>query len=186
MQTARLHKRVESLLGLPGAIRTQDEYSVWLARFLGLYDPIERSRATFSQWEALGIVPPHTDCLADDLVARGVGPGAAPRPPPTMQPDLPTFAHALGALYVLQGSTLGSCFILRDLETRIGAQIAGATRFLGDRGEAVGPMWQSFKAALDNFGRENPDLCADVVTGAKRVFRAILAWFQPLAARTEP
>ena len=189
MQTAPSHKRVEILLGLPGAIHTQDEYSVWLARFLGLYDPIERSLATFSQWEALGIVPPphrHTDCLADDLVALGVGPGAAPRAPPAMQPDLPTFAHALGALYVLEGSTLGSRFILRDLETRIGAQIAGATRFLGGRGEAVGPMWQSFKAALDSFGHENADLCADVVTGAKRVFRAILAWFQPLAARTEP
>jgi len=183
MQTARLHKRVEILLGLPGAIRTQDEYCVWLARFLGLYDPIERSLATFSQWEALGIVPPphrHT-CLADDLV----GPGAAPRAPPAMQPDLPTFAHALGALYVLEGSTLGSRFILRDLETRIGTQIAGATRFLGGRGEAVRPMWQSFKAALDNFGREKPDLCADVVTGTERVFRAILAWFRPLAARNE-
>ena len=102
-----------------------------------------------------------------------------------MQPDLPTFAHALGALYVLEGSTLGSRFILRDLETRIGAQIAGATRFLGGRGEAVRPMWQSFKAALDNFGREKPDLRADVVTGAERVFRAILVWFRPLAARTK-
>jgi hypothetical protein len=42
-------------------------------------------------------------------------------------------------------------------------------------------MWQSFKAALDNFGRERPELCADVVIGAERVFRAILAWLAPLS-----
>jgi hypothetical protein len=38
-------------------------------------------------------------------------------------------------------------------------------------------MWQSFKAAVDAFGREQPHLGNDVVLGAESVFRAILTWF---------
>jgi hypothetical protein len=50
---------------------------------------------------------------------------------------------ALG-LYVIERATLGGRLILPDLEPRVGASIAGATRFFGGRGEAVDPMWRSF------------------------------------------
>jgi heme oxygenase len=101
---------------------------------------------------------------------------------PALLPDLPTFAHALGALYVLEGATLGGRVILRDLDARLGTSIAGATRFFGGRREAVGPMWLRFRALLDDFGRERPELHADVTAGAQHVFRAMLVWFAPFCA----
>jgi heme oxygenase len=94
---------------------------------------------------------------------------------------MPTFAHALGAFYVIEGATLGGRLILRDLEPHLGATIAGASSF-GGRGEAVGPMWQSFRVALDQFSPAQPQLCTDVVTGAERTFRAMLVWFAPFCA----
>jgi heme oxygenase len=39
--------------------------------------------------------------------------------------------------------------------------------------------WQSFRAVLDEFGSFQPQLCTDVVVGAERTFRAMLAWFPP-------
>jgi heme oxygenase len=170
---------------LPGAISTRADYQNWLARFLGLYQPLECSLAAFSEWNSLGLsmsARDHTSCLVDDLTALGIDPREPPRASQHLLPDLPSFAHALGALYVIEGATLGGRLILRDLEPRIGASIAGATRFFGGRGEAVGPMWQSFRSALDEFSLKQPQLCTDVVVGAERTFRAMLVWFAPFCA----
>ena len=184
-RTAILHGQIEALLGLPGAIRNRDDYVIWLGRFLGLYAPLERQLAAFPEWGPLRLALPsrsHSSCLADDLAALGRDPCGVPCTCPTLLPDLPSFAHALGARYVLEGATLGGRLILRDVKARVGAPIAGATLFFGGRGEAVGPMWQSFRAGLDDFGRAQPQLCADVVTGAERAFGAMLAWFAPFCA----
>ena len=187
-RTAGLHEQTEILLGLPGAIRTLADYRDWLGRFLGLYDPLEKSLASFSEWGDHGFTlpsPDHGTCLAADLVALRVDPAKVSRAPPSLLAHPPTFAHALGALYVLEGSTLGGQVILRDVQARIGPQITGATRFFGGRGTAVGPTWQTFKIVLDAFGRERPDLATDVISGAEDVFRAILAWFAPFRPVTE-
>ncbi len=179
-RTAGLHDQTEILLGLPRAIQTPDDYRILLCRFLGLYQPLEQSLARFSEWDGHGPSlpsPNHSTCLAADLAAMGVDPANVSRAPAALLPALPTFAHALGALYVLEGSTLGGKVILHDIEARIGPQIAGATQFFGGRGTAVGPTWQTFKTALSAFGRERPGLEADVIAGAEAGFRAIAAWF---------
>jgi len=184
-RTAPLHRRIEALLRLPGAVRDRDGYIAWLGRILGCYEPLERSLVLFPEWEALGVAVPsrwHTRCLVSDLAGLGAEPDDVPRMQIQMVPDLPTFAHALGALYVLEGATLGGSVILRDLEARIGSAIAGATSFFGGRGDAVGPMWRSFQAALDGFGREQPQRRPDVVIGGERTFQAMLDWFSPFCA----
>lgn len=80
---------------------------------------------------------------------------------------------------MIEGATLGGRLILRDLEPRVGASIAGATRVSGGRGEAVASIWRSFRVALDEFGTLRPQFCADMVIGAERTFRAMSVWFAP-------
>jgi heme oxygenase len=184
-ETATLHRDTEALLGLPGSIQTRNGYIAWLGRFLGLYEPLERSLATFGEWDAVNIAPPwpgHGANLTADLRDLGADPGACQRAPLTLLPRLPTFAHALGVRYVLEGSALGGRLIAQDVEARIGAEIANATRFFGGRGKAASSTWQHFRAALDRFGCEHPSLQVEVTTGAERAFVAILAWFAPFQA----
>ena len=179
-QTSSLHAQVELLLGLPGAVRDRQDFCRLLRRFFGLYEPLERSFRRFDEWDSLGIAlgsRKHAPALSCDLSALATDPCRVPRVPPGILPELPTFPHALGALYVLEGATLGGRVILAELEARIGPQIAGATRFLNGRGAATGPMWTSFRGALDCFGRARPELRDDVLNGAEDVFGAILAWF---------
>lgn len=184
-QTAPQHRQIEAVLRLPGAIQTCEDYRDWLARYLGFYGPLERAFAVFPGWDGLGLAMQSRGqacCLLDDLAALGANPAVAPRVSPAMLPLLPTFAHAIGAFYVVEGATLGGRLILRDLERRIGQQIVGATRFYGGRGDAAGAMWQAFRAALDGMGRERPRFCADAVTGAKHTFVAMQTWFAPFCA----
>jgi heme oxygenase len=180
-----LHRQIEAVLRLPGAIQSRDDYQAWLGRYLGFYEPLEDSLAAFPEWEGLGLemtTRSHARCLVDDLVSLGSDPAVEPRATLAILPELPSFAHALGALYVVEGATLGGRLILRDLEARLGPQICGATRFFGSRGDAVGPTWSCFRAALDGFGLEQPRLCADAVTGAERTFITMQAWFSPFCA----
>jgi len=184
-QTAPLHREVEIKLGLPGAIGNRDEYLVWLARFFGLYEPLENSLADFCYWNDLGLelrARNHCTCLVADLEALGANPDDLPRADRGVLPELPSFAHALGALYVLEGATLGGRVILRDLDARMGTTISGATRFFGGRGDAVPLMWMAFRSAVDGFGQERPELRADVVSGAELTFASIKVWFAPFCA----
>lgn len=182
--TAALHRQIELQLRLPSAISCREDYVLWLGRYLGIYEPLEHMLAAFPDWDGLGMARPlnHTARLLDDLTAIGADPEEAPRMEPAQLPDLPTFAFALGAAYVLEGATLGGRLILRDLQTRIGASIATATRFFGGTSHVVGPGWQGFKCALDGFGCAHPKLQRDVVSGARCTFGAMLGWFAPFCA----
>jgi heme oxygenase len=182
-ETAVLHQRVEALLGLPMAIQRHN-YGDWLNRFLGFYEPIEESLAAFPEWTAVGIETnfSRSACAAEDLTSLGIDSAAAPRISAVSMPSLPTFAHALGARYVLEGAALGSRVILSDIRARIGSQIYGATRFFTGSGDATGQIWKSFRTALDRFGDQRPDLRVDVATGARLAFEGFLIWFTPFCA----
>jgi heme oxygenase len=181
-RTSSLHRQIEVVLRLPEAIQTRNDYHDWLGRYLGFYEPLEAVLAIFPEWDVLGLemaTRSHTRCLVGDLVSLGGDPNAAPHATQAMLPELPTFAHALGALYVIEGATLGGRLILRDLEARLKQEIGDATHFFGGRGDSARPMWRIFRAALDSFGVEYPQLAADVVIGAERTFVAMQSWFAP-------
>lgn len=182
-QTAPLHEQIENLLGLPGAIRTADGYAAWLARFLGLYEPLERTLASFSDWPRLALRPQSQSArIRSDLAAMGVDARAVPRASAEILPALPTISHAVGAFYVVEGAKLGGRVILRDLDTRLGAEIAGARSFFGSQGSAIPTGWNEVRAALDHFGSGRPQAREDVVRGAERTFEAMLVWFHPFIA----
>jgi heme oxygenase len=181
-RTAPLHTQSERLLGLPHSITGRADYIAWLGRFLGLYDPLERRLAGFAEWPALGIDLASrslTQGLTADLVALGADPTDSPRAAEADLPPLPSLAHAIGALYVLEGSALGGRIILRDLQGRLGDHLGEATRFFGGRGERLGPMWNSFRGVLDRFGETHPQLTDAVQSGADATFTALIRWFTP-------
>lgn len=90
-------------------------------------------------------------------------------------PSLPGVPEALGALYVLEGSTLGGQLILRHLRRHFEGVSAGGFAFFRAYGEAVGPMWKSFGEALLRLCPE-PALAPRVVRGAQDTFEAFEAW----------
>jgi heme oxygenase len=187
-RTSALHHRAERQLGLPDAIKTGDDYRRWLGNFLDFYRPLEARLTAFPDWEALGISLAsrlHSASLEHDLAVLGCAARPGAGAPAELLPDLPTIAHALGALYVLEGATLGGQVILRAILSRPGLSIGGATRFFGGRGRDLGPMWNAFRERLDEFGRDHPSRRPDVAAGALRTFQSLLNWFAS-AGMNEP
>ena len=167
----------------PPRFKIKEDYIRYLARFLGRYERLEQSLLVFGEWEAAGFTPRLVDLsssLSRDLTALRVEPDRISRAAHTINPDLSTSSHAVGALYVLESSALGGRFILRGLKPAVTVQVAGATTFFGGRNVKIEPTWGSFRIELDSFGRANPDLCDDVIVGAQLVFESLLMWFGPL------
>jgi heme oxygenase len=79
--------------------------------------------------------------------------------------------EALGAMYVIEGSTLGGNVIAKQLSKTEGFDNI-TFNFFGCYHENTGPMWKDFKEVLDTEVRtENYD---EVLAGAKKLYTFLL------------
>ncbi|RZK54693.1 MAG: heme oxygenase, partial [Hymenobacter sp.] len=91
-------------------------------------------------------------------------------------PPLDTWPQLLGAMYVLEGSTLGGQVIARQLAK---ANIPQRLYFSG-YGERTGTMWKAFCQLLTQAA--TPENEADIVQSARLTFQQLDAWLnQPPA-----
>jgi heme oxygenase len=179
--TAALHSEIESRLDWPGKIRSLAAYRCCLERLYRFYAPIEAAWDGFAGWASVGLILPeipHTARLAADLAALGVAPAELAWAPQECLPSLEDFPHALGAVYVIEGSTLGSQLLLRCFSDTLGTAIAGADSFFRGYGAGTGGRWRQVCTSLDRYGAEQEQERARVVAGARSTFCAIGDWMQ--------
>jgi len=190
--TATSHKELENRLVLPGSIRSIADYRACLLRFYQLYRPIELqfqlftgpafSDPAFSEWIFAGFDPSACSLsarLAADLEELAVSVADISLAPAAALPPLREFASALGACYVLEGSALGSLFMLPQLRRVLGDGMDGADSFFRGRETETSAFWQRFRAALDRYGDAHPEQTPAVIRGANDTFVAIGLWMQP-------
>lgn len=85
-------------------------------------------------------------------------------------PNLENEAEAFGALYVMEGSTLGGNVIAKQLKRNPEFENVEFNYF-GVYGENTGPYWQEFKSIIDdNITEEHYEAC---VTGAKKAYQLL-------------
>lgn len=141
----------------------------FLARMCGFFVPYEaalrQQRAAFAPaWEITQRLRAHL--ILEDL-ARPVPPGLPLCP---LVPPLHTFSQLLGAMYVVEGSTLGGQVITRQLD-RAGIPLR---RYFTGYGERTGPMWKTFCRLLPEAA-----LAADqdeIVASACLTFKRLDQW----------
>ncbi|MEO6072321.1 MAG: biliverdin-producing heme oxygenase [Burkholderiales bacterium] len=174
------HKLVEATCGLPDAVRNLADYKSCLLDFYGIFCPLERHIATFNEWSHPGLSlrrRSRVPSLRQDLRLLNVDPHLWREAPTRALPTLPRFSYALGALYVLEGSTLGGQIIMAALRERLHLPVDMPGGFFAGRGEETGPLWHQFRAVLDAYGQQFPEMETDVVDGARRTFNSIGLWF---------
>ena len=93
--------------------------------------------------------------LIEDLLTLGVAESEIARLPLCEGIAIPqSEAQALGALYVLEGSTLGGVQIARALSAAFDASDGGGRRFFLGYGAAHGAMWRGFVEALESYAED--------------------------------
>lgn len=174
--THTAHLALETQLGLPQRLTSCDDYIRILARFYGIYMPLETSMRTQPAWPLVGeALAPRlkTALLAKDLQVYGMGLELIARC--DALPDVSNEARLLGCAYVLEGATLGGQIILRGLG-RLGVDAERGGSFFGSYGRQVGPMWKQFRAVLsERLVRDEQQ--HDAIAAAQETFLCFAAWF---------
>ncbi|MBF9143986.1 biliverdin-producing heme oxygenase [Hymenobacter properus] len=142
----------------------------FLERMFGFLEPYETAlrqhEAEFGPaWELPKRYRAHL--ILEDLQRPAADPGLPLCP---AMPLLHTLPQLLGAMYVLEGSTLGGQVITKQLEK------AGIPqrRYFAGYGERTGPMWKAFGQLLTETA--TPATADEIVASAARTFQCLAAW----------
>lgn len=177
--TAGAHRRVERVFRILDARLTLATYAGWLERLLGLYLPLE---AQIDPWgERLAIDWParrKTPLLRRDLLTLGVPPERIDSLP--VCGGLPVLADSpavLGALYVLEGSTLGGPFIARHPAATLDLQAGNGAAFFVPYGSQWLTRWQAFRERLAA-ATATPEVQQRMIESARATFTAFERWLR--------
>jgi heme oxygenase len=83
-------------------------------------------------------------------------------------------AAAFGALYVVEGSTLGGTIIARQVERSLGFTAGAGCSYFRSYGAALGPMWKAFGRRLLDLS--DPAFDDRAVASANRTFETMRLW----------
>ncbi len=176
--TGLLHVALEKRLPFFAQDLDADWYRHLLQAYYGFYAPIEAalhdSGLIAAGYDA--VVRVKTPTLLRDLHALGLNDLAISALPRCT--ELPIFdapAACLGALYVLEGATLGGQVLRREMAQRLGIDASNGGAFLNVYGAETGRRWKDF---LDYLGRQTLDAHAKqrAVAAACSTFSGFEQW----------
>jgi heme oxygenase (biliverdin-IX-beta and delta-forming) len=173
--TEASHRGVEALL--PGDLSrtSRSDYTAYLTRMAGFQLPLEALVHDGHDWAAFGLPDAasrrRAPLLLADLAELGVELGDIRLA--SRLPAVADFARALGALYVLEGSTLGGQFLVKQLARNVERLPAS---FFSGAGANTGALWSTFCG----FAEEKVGLVDDGIAlaceGALQTFDALAGW----------
>ncbi|WP_207424110.1 biliverdin-producing heme oxygenase [Desertivirga brevis] len=153
-KTIESHQQLEKLLiGKLKSLSVEGDYVEILRKFYGYIKPLEEK---ISKNLDINIVPDYAERRkSDDLMVDLRQFRADPRV--VLCEDLPEIKNtyeALGALYVLEGSTLGGTIITKMVTERLGIPASEGVSFFYSYGDRTREMWDKFKGVLDALPEE--------------------------------
>jgi heme oxygenase len=174
-ETRSAHDRIERAIDIERRTASLAGYRSLLARFYGFHsvwepaaEPIIADPSLFRRRRKAGL-------LSRDLRVLGLGSediAALPRCEPLV--PMPNRAAALGAMYVIEGSTLGGAIIARQVERRHGLTPEAGCSYFRSYGAATATMWKSFRSAL--LAASSPATDDEVILAAMGTFTLLETW----------
>ena len=164
-------------------VRTVDQYRAFLARIFGFEAVVERTLLRLLRREHSALYARmRTPLIREDLRELGLG-----------EPELagvelaaahiPSLAHGLGWMFVLERHTLLAGQLRRHIERVFGGASTGRTRYLGALGDRPAVSFRTFGETLGDFAQTYaPGLIAQ---GAQQAFRAQQLWYAAPQQRRE-
>lgn len=180
-KTSALHRATESAFDLPRVCASPANYAAMLRTMLSVYRPLERrlDRVDWRQTDIQWAQRKKTALLERDLKALGEGTNVADSPEAANIP-LQSTAAAIGCLYVLEGSTLGAQFIVKQIDKTLKLTPKTGAAFFAAYGASTREKWASFSAAADAYAGEDAVRIADAIDAACWTFSCFELSFKEL------
>ena len=185
--TATQHQALEDVvLARLHALHTVADYAHLLQQFYGYYHPLEERIAQRLDDRDLPDLAKRRNArlILEDVTFSNAHTSLLPLA--TELPLLATKAAAWGALYVLEGSTLGGRYITKLLLKNDALNLTEKqVRFFNGYGAETGAMWRRFVECLDEQGtaaRAQNEMAA----AANETFSLFKIWLLEYDNQTEP
>lgn len=170
------HLSVEKkLIIMIQSVKNEEQYAKLLNLFYSYFGGLE---LRINNHLDLSYLPDYehrrkTKALVDDLTNLGVNiPELATK---NDLPEINNHYQALGALYVIEGSTLGGMIICKMLAKQLGWKDYTRISFFNGYGDQTMSMWQKFKQSLDEpIYSEKHDI---IIDAANQTFVKFGDWF---------
>lgn len=172
-ETETVHRALERHVDLGRRLSSPERYRDLLVRWYGFH----------VEWEphieaALGAHPVlhgrrKAHLLADDLHQLGIDSSDLADAPRCPMPPLRNDSEAFGALYVIEGATLGGAVIAKQVRRRLGFTPTKGCSFFQCYGDHIGARWKEFGAHAETFPAQDPD---SSVRAAQTMFRTLHDW----------
>lgn len=181
-QTMHAHQALEDLL-VPRLrqINTTADYARLLQTFYGFFSPLESLIEQYLSPQQLPDIKERRKAsfLLNDIATLGYR--TEHLATAAHLPFITSEAQAWGALYVLEGSTLGGRGITRMLLKQCPHLTLQHLTFFNGYGEATGPMWLRFQEALNGLECTESELVA-TVEAANDTFLNFKTWIEETLA----
>ncbi len=169
-ETAEHHKATEGVSfghKIMNGSLTLDEYATLIEKNYILHAVIEKAMAESNLIPAEFELAKRnkTQALHDDLVLLNKSIPALPH----SDIKYTGMAAALGAMYVLEGATLGGAYIFKALQRNPVIAPIGKFNYYAVYGDAIGPNWKSFQENLLKYVNTT-ELENEAIESAKQTF----------------
>lgn len=176
-RTAEAHQQLESRLAGFSWLESIEEYAAMLERLWGFYATVEPALRVAAGAAADDLLRGRAKLplLAADLATLGRSEPELDRLPRADGiPPLSGVPGVLGALYVLEGATLGGKVIEREVSRRLGLGRRSGTSFFGAYGSDVARRWRQLGEIIEHAGRAGGTEA--MLETATRTFAALDRW----------
>ena len=176
--TLTSHQQVEkALVGKMKAIRSMDDYVSLLKIFYGYFGGLEQQIEAYINHLQL---PDHnnrrkTDAIAEDI--QDLGGNVPVIANGSHLPAITNNLQAFGALYVIEGSTLGGSIISGMMQKHLTFNDQKGLSFFNGYGEQTQQMWGNFKSALNAVVKSEAEE-AEVLQAANDTFAHFNNWIE--------
>ena len=175
-QTAAAHEAAEQQL-LPhlSSLDHYNDYSRLLKMFYGYFYPLQTEISRFVGPDVLTDIAERRTATALLKDLQAIGADTSALPVCNHLPNIHSLPQALGALYVLEGSTLGGVVIAKMLRShpRLHFDETNLNFFQG-YGKATAARWKSLQQVLNSYGGEEEPM----IRAANETFTCLNAWMQ--------
>lgn len=154
------------------AVKTADDFADLLRLFYGFVAPIEQGISPHVNNSTLPDVAERKKLYLLTEAINSIHQNSTIHVA-TEVPQITSVCEALGAMYVLEGSTLGGKSIVRLLtqENRLSVN-PSYYRYFNPYGDATGAMWTRFQQVLNEHGKSE-DCLERIVRSANAIFNFI-------------
>ena len=181
------HAALETVVDVMNKTFSRTGYEMLLAKFYRFYSSVEPNLpAAELIREGFDVDPRRkTPLLERDLHALGVLEEVRMSGGLSDIPSTASVPEAFGAIYVMEGATLGGQVITRHLREHLGLSPENGGAFFNSYGPRVAPMWKEFGAAVTAYSERNPGRDETIIASARETFDCFRRCFekpQPAAA----